>query len=798
MKQIIILPALFALCGLALHAQLPCVDTANFLSLTIEIRTDQFGNETSWLVTDSDGNIYGIAGNGAYANNNLYSEGLCIPDSTCITVSILDSYGDGIFFPGYARIILEGDTLFSTGNFGSGYTLEFNCGPGQSCDMAIPVDTGQYLATYDDTWYIFTPDSVGLYSVSTCGLNECDTKIWIYDSCEGVFVTEDNTGTIFYNDDENDCAPQAVVSTFLDTATTYLIRIGDNADACPDSIWWEIVYEGPVTGCTDPASCNYNPLASVDDGSCLPQGDPDCPDAPDLLVRQDILINSLHLDTIESTDPCLIEEGCLQGYGKRDIIRFTTWIENIGQLDYFIGQPSYDNAQFTWNNCHNHFHYDGYAEYLLFTENGTEIPIGFKNGFCVLDLGCNTGNAKYGCGNMGISAGCYDIYGASLPCQWVDVTDIPDGAYTFISRINWDNAPDKLGHIERDTLNNWAQACIILDRSSGQLEMTVVEDCAPYIDCEGTPFGNVRLDCNGECGGLALHGDIDQNGQQEIMDSRQYAVQILAGDITPAPCNDLNADGAITVYDAALLASCINFGTAHQHQGNGVHNHCNFPSGVYNSNDTVSLSILEANFDSSYIDIGIHNPRSKVNGYQFKMSGLNIMRVDNLMDPAAYPMDPSGNGQQVIGLSYEDSLIQKNSEFVPLCRIYYAGEPENLICIDEIIDIVNENQEQTATRIAGGCVEYSPVSAAGDLTRQLQAQLFPNPFRQQTRLVFDNPNGEVFRLEVAAMNGQRVRTYEGITGSEILIDGTALPEGIYWYKLIGNKGFAAGKMSVQR
>lgn len=796
MKQIISLSLLLVTSYLPLIAQSLCEDST-FLPLYIEILTDQFANETSWSVSDSDGNVYGVAGVGTYANNTLNTEELCIPDSTCITVKILDSYGDGIFFPGYALVVLDGDTLFLNGNFGASYTTEFNCGPGQSCDMAIPVDTGLHVATYDNSWYIFTPDSVGTYAISTCGLSECDTKIWIYDSCEGIFIAEDNTGTIFFNDDESDCAPQAVVTAFFDAGTPYIIRIGDNEDACADSILWEITYEGPIVGCTDPASCNFNPLATVDDDSCLPQGDPDCPDAPDLLVRQDILVNSLRLDSINSTDACLIEEGCLQGYGMRDIIRFTTWIDNIGELDYYIGQPSYDNTQFTWNNCHNHFHYDGYAEYLLFKENGADIPIGFKNGFCVIDLGCDTGTAQYGCGNMGISAGCYDIYGASLACQWIDVTDIPDGTYTFVARINWDNAPDKLGHIERDTLNNWAQVCITLDRSSGQLEMIPDANCEAYVDCNGTPYGNVQLDCNGECGGASLHGDIDQNSVQEITDARLYAVQILAEDITPAPCNDLNGDGAVTVYDAALLTSCINFGTAHQHQGNGAHDHCNFPKGVFNSSDTVELAIIGADFDSSFIDIGIHNPRSKVNGYQFKMSGLNIMRVENLVDQAAYPMDPQGNGQQVIGLSYEDSLIQKNSEFLPLCRIYYTGEPDNFICIDEIIDIVNENQEQTATRIVGGCVEYTPVSSTGELSRKLQVQLFPNPFRQQTRLVFDNPNGEIFRLEVTAINGQRVRTYEQITGGEVVIDGTNLPEGIYWYKLIGDDGFVAGKMSVQ-
>ncbi len=796
MKQIISLIFLLPLGCLPLFSQMACPDS--LLTLTIELRTDQFANETSWSVIDSDGNIYGIAGAGSYSNNTLYTEEICIPDSTCITVNILDSYGDGIFVPGFARLLLEGDTLFSGGNFGSGYTTEFNCAPGQSCDSATPVDTGLHLATYDNQWYVFTPDTVGTYTISTCGLSDCDTKIWIYDTCEGIFVAEDNTGTIFYNDDESDCAPQAVVTAFFEAGTPYYIRIGDKEDACADSIHWEIIYDGPVVGCTDPASCNYNPLATVDDGSCLPQGNPDCPDSPDLMLRQDMLVNSLRLDSIESTDPCLIEEGCLQGYGMRKIIRFTTWIENIGELDYYIGEPAYDNSQFTWNNCHNHFHYDGYAEYLLFTENGTEIPIGFKNGFCVIDLGCNTGTPQYGCGNMGISAGCYDIYGASLPCQWVDVTDIPDGNYTFVARINWDNAPDKLGRIERDTLNNWAQVCMTLDRSSGQLEVSYDPDCAPYVDCNGALYGNTQIDCNGECGGTALHGDIDQNGSQEIADAREYAVQILADDITPAPCNDLNADGAVTVFDAALLTSCINYGVAHQHNGTGAHDHCSFPGGVLNSSDTVSLSILNANFDSSYIDIGIRNPYSRINGYQFKMSGINIMRVENLVDPAVYPMDPSGNGRQVIGLSYEDSLIQKNSEFLPLCRIYYSGEPDALICIEEIVDIVNQNQERTVTRIVGGCVEYSPVSSTSDgLARKLQVKLFPNPFGQQARLQFDNPEGKVFRLEVATVNGQRVRTYENIRGTEVSIDAAGLPEGIYWYKLVGDEGFVAGKMSVQ-
>jgi hypothetical protein len=53
---------------------------------------------------------------------------------------------------------------------------------------------------------------------------------------------------------------------------------------------------------------------------------------------------------------------------------------------------------------------------LLYDQLGNPMPqIGFKNGFCVLDLECSGGGtAKYGCGNMGITAGCGDIYSSGL------------------------------------------------------------------------------------------------------------------------------------------------------------------------------------------------------------------------------------------------------------------------------------------------------------------------------------------------------------------------------------------------
>lgn len=789
---------LFAVFALqSLHAQPPC--PGGQLSMVVTIRTDNYGYEIGWDVTGATGTVYQNVPYNTYANQTLYQTQVCLPADDCITFRIRDSYGDGIFSPGFYVVTVNGDTIASGRNYGRGETTNFNCQPGQACNTALMAEAGNtYQADFDDTWYEFTPDSTGIYRISTCDSNTCNTKIWVYSSCTGVFLTEDNQGTLLYDDDESDCAPQALVVGHFTAGLTYYIRIGDSENDCADSIIWSLQYDGPVSGCTDPMSCNFNPLATIDDGSCIPQGDPECPPGPDLNMRQDILRNSIFLTTINSTDPCLIQEGCLRGFGVRDIIRFTTRIENIGAKDYYIGVPSVSNSQFTWDNCHNHFHYAGYAEYLLFQEDGTVTPAGFKNGFCVLDLGCTTGTPQYGCGNMGISVGCHDTYSSGLPCQWIDVTDVPDGRYIFVTRVNWGNAPDALGQVESDTLNNWAQVCIVLSRASGQLQMTLDDDCPIYTDCAGAPYGSAQPDCNGDCGGTALRGDLDENGLQEIHDAETYVSLILGNDITATPCNDLNADGNISVYDAALLSSCLNYGNAHPHVGQGVHDHCTFPGGADNILDTVALSIIAANFEEQYIDIGIRNPVSYVTAYQFQMSGLRIMQVENLVDPAVYPIMPRNNILEgmVIGISYQDSAIIKLSDVQPLCRIHYTSIDTGLVCIDQIVDVVDRNGHRVMTQIEDGCIEYT-VSSTAEPLAAMSVTVQPNPFDRSALLRFANAEGKPYQLEITDTHGRTVRTYTGITTGEQRIERGDLPGGVYFYRLSGERGQAMGRLVVR-
>jgi len=495
---------------------------------------------------------------------------------------------------------------------------------------------------------------------------------------------------------------------------------------------------------------------------------------------------------------CYIEEGCLNGYGDRELVRFTTHILNIGDLDYYIGVPSQaDNNQFEWGDCHNHWHHQGYAKYDLFTIEGQVIPIGFKNGFCVMDLECSGGGTgQYGCGNMGISAGCGDIYGAGLSCQWIDVTEVQDGTYYLVVRANYDFIPDALGRSENSYENNHAAVCINLDRSSGELVVESVEGCEPFNDCTGTPFGTEQVDCNGDCGGTALMGDLDNNGEQEFADAVSYVEHILGDDIEPLPCTDIDQDDAITVTDAAHLALCQLYNVLHEHPDSlGYHDKCDFPvNHIVNPFDTVQFTIGAVNWGQQYMDIHVLNPNNRIVGYQFSMSGISISSAISIADPIEYPIVPSfaPGGVEVIGLSYDNMSFPKHYDYVPLVRLYWTAVEEE-VCIDFITDVVNESYHNTLTVIEEGCVISSGVA---DNIDAIAPMLYPNPMRDQATLRFSNPSREFLHLVISDATG-RVVYNERVNGTSHVIERNGLRSGSYMYTLSGNSTSFTGRLNVQ-
>ncbi len=694
LKLVAILLFIFCWCN---SAKSQCLNSQKYIEVIIN--ADQYADidNTNWTVTDDAGTILG---SGSPAGSNF-----CVSRYECVYFNIYDNYGDGLGAGSY-EVKYDGATIASGSNFGSSLTVELGgCDAGISCSNPTTITgNGTYTTNGPDHWYSFTPSITGYHVITTCNMNSCDTRIYGYEECTGIILAENQEQTVFFNNDY--CDTQSEVNVILNAGTNYYIRIGDTDVNCANTnIQWSINFQNVVAGCTDPTACNYNPTATNSDGSCIYQGDADCPDGPDLKILQDVLESTMITGTLNNNDNCYVAEGCINGYGEREIIRFTTHIKNIGNQDYYIGSPpantNTSTDQWEYDQCHNHWHYEGYGEYLLFDDNGVELPIGFKNGFCVLDLECSDGGvAKYTCSNQGITAQCGDYYSRNLACQWIDVTDVADGDYTLVVRVNWDQSPDALGRIETDFTNNWAQVCFNLSRNENGHFINVIPNCPAPVDCFSEPFGTAVEDCTGICGGNAVTGDINGNYALTNDDVVAYNTAIINESIAATDCNDVAADGELNILDAVLVASCVN-----DANGNGDghnHAHCDFPTVAINNNtQSACFSLGNLNTNQNYFDILIENPNAHVTAYNLDLNGVSISSLVNLENGYTTDLKYDNSGE-IVSVSYNLDNIDRYNTPTPILRVYFSDA--NTICLNQVIDVVNEFHELISSCVNGSCL----------------------------------------------------------------------------------------------
>ena len=363
-------------------------------------------------------------------------------------------------------------------------------------------------------------------------------------------------------------------------------------------------------------------------------------------------------------------------------------------------------------------------------------------------------------------------------------------------RTNWDNDPDALGRIETDLFNNWAQVCIFIDRSP-TLSITLEDDCEPYYDCLGVIYGDAQMDCQGNCAGTALIGDLNADQYQNGTDVIEYVNGILGGDLTPAPCNDIDQDGDLTVTDAALMSFC-NYWNIYNHppDSNAVHDHCNFPFvEIINPYDSVTFTIGALDMEQGFLDIHVKNPNKKMLGYELEMSGIQITGVQNLYDPIAYPVTPEhafGTGH-LMCLSSTDSLIQRGPLFKPLCRVYFIN-PQSTICIADVIDVVNENYHNSTTFLENECAMITGVAQAAV---EMGVRIFPNPFTGTTNILYPPSNNGSVTLTLLDMQGRTIRRiHDEQASGKFLVDANGLAAGTYIYQLHGTVN-ATGKLILE-
>lgn len=762
--------------------------------IIVFIQPDNFPGETSWTLKDQAGTIL-MAGAAA-------GDTLCIDTGICLIFEIDDTFGDGICCLqgiGFYTVSVNGVVKAAGGEFTYSETSFVNCPAGSNCGSAYVVfQDSLNQSSGSSTWNEFTPDTTGTFNVSTCfPTSTCDTRIWIYDHCTNLVWNNANAGTLFYNDSA--CGIQAFIAAGLQAGQTYYIRVGGDTSCSTDTITWQITYAGPVVGCMDPAACNFNPLATVSNNTCVYPGNPNCNSGPDLIVDRSALVSSLQVGVVNGNDVCLIGEGCLSGYGARDVINFTTRIANIGDADYYIGQPQVGNNQFVFDQCHGHWHYAGYAQYNIYDSLGVPLQAGFKNGFCVMDLQCFGGTAKYSCGNMGISAGCADIYGAGLACQWLDITNVPAGRYTLVVRVNWDRDPDVLGRQEQRFDNNAAAVCINISRNALNVpSVTILPNCTPLIDCLGDTFGLAVYDCMGVCNGSRVMGDLNLDTLRTDADIDLYLSDITALN-SVFPCNDLNDDTTLTVTDAALLSGCIRSQNGnHNHQGGtqNTHRHCEFPWNIININDTVKVGISAINTGSSYVDLQITNPDCRLLGLDFSITGLQIDSAISLV--AGF--DPLIHWNQTTGrvVLLDTSEVSLNKHFVALnfLRVYYSSLTASTICLSTIHASVNSDYEETYKNIYNGCVS---VTGNSYLYKSGILSIVPNPSKGIFKLKSNSLQGQLSKVSIVDVMGKVVMQEQyislGTDGMEL--DLTHIPSGMYLVNFKSNDIHVIERLVIQ-
>ena len=137
-------------------------------SITLELITDNYANETTWQLTNSNGTI--IAQNGPLSNATTYSTNIEIPISEeCYTFTINDSYGDGICCGyGTGSYTIEddnGNIVSSGGEFSSTESSTFRVGESLNLNSYSNENIKLYPNPSNGLYIIKNNSSSGYYSI---------------------------------------------------------------------------------------------------------------------------------------------------------------------------------------------------------------------------------------------------------------------------------------------------------------------------------------------------------------------------------------------------------------------------------------------------------------------------------------------------------------------------------------------------------------------------------------------------------------------------------------------------------
>jgi hypothetical protein len=381
-----------------------------------------------------------------------------------------------------------------------------------------------------------------------------------------------------------------------------------------------------------------------------------------------------------------------------------------------------------------------------------------------------------------------------------EIDGLPDGNYTMVVRVNWKNKPDLLGRVETDTLNNWAQVCFSIDNSSGFTVIQVIDDCPIVSGCDGIAYSDAELDCAGNCNGSALRGDINVSGNVDGTDVLSYLQASLLSGPDATVCTDLNADEDISLFDAALLSGCQIFGTAYNVPGLGQKDFCAFPQGVDNINESVYLSVSDIENDNytGYVDISLSNPYSDVLAYAFSLAGVAKITGYELMSPADFVAQVAFDDFSVSVLSTVDSVIYKQPQdvYTPAIRVFFDVNTESEVICVQPIESVNRKYERVPLDVdIEGCLPQV-TTGNNDVLFDFQLAAQPNPMQDVTTIKFLHAGNGALSATLLDLTGRTVRQFDNITSNQLVIQRQGLSEGVYTLRMQGAQGTGSVKIMI--
>jgi hypothetical protein len=252
---------------------------------------------------------------------------------------------------------------------------------------------------------------------------------------------------------------------------------------------------------------------------------------------------------------------------------------------------------------------------------------------------------------------------------------------------------------------------------------------------DGVCYGNETIDCNGVCNGGAVIGDMNGNQLVELTDVESFITGILDQNIVGSDCKDLSNDSFISVWDAALSAHCAL---------NALN--CNFPNENTNLNETVEIGFTTINSLEQTLDIYIKNPQTSVSGYELNVSGITIANVESLIDPTQFPNNPRFrvNGNKIIGLSINDSVIETSNQNTPFLRVYFDSITNSTICVESVIHCLDQSFRPVKINLIDACVQFADLAE----NQISNFSIFPNPANESIEITFQNSKAENLSLTI--------------------------------------------------